>query len=80
MIKTSSKPEIVSLSQKVVNKLVRVLSNDGREFLAIFGSIDKSGALFIQDSLEVIRTDFEDQDCLSLRHDCYTPYLLNLDG
>ena len=47
MIKTSSKPEVIDLSSKVVNKLVRILTVDGREFLAIFGTIDKTGAMFI---------------------------------
>ena len=50
---------------------------DGREFLAIFKSMDKTGALFVMDSLELIRTDYDSPDCNELRHDCYTPYLLN---
>ena len=36
--------------------------------------------MFIQDALEVIPTDFESPDNQQLRHDCYTPYLLNYSG
>ena len=62
MIKTSTKAEVISLQEKVVNKLVRIQTVDGREFLAIFGTIDKTGAMFIQDALEIIPTDFENPD------------------
>jgi len=42
--------------------------------------MDKTGALFIMDALEIMRTDYDADDCPDLRHDCYTPYLLNHNG
>ena len=62
MIKTSNRPEAISLKEKVINKLVRVQTVDGREFLALLETIDKTGAMFIQDSLEIIPTDFENPE------------------
>ena len=76
-VKTSAKPELKSITEKVAGKMVRVLTKDGREYLACFGSIDKTGALFLQDSLEIIDTNFDRPDCKDLYHECYTPYLLN---
>ena len=66
--------------EKVVDKLVRVVCKDGREYLAILKCLDKSGALFVQDGLEIIDTDFDNPECLHLWHDLYTPYLLNYFG
>ena len=80
MIKNSNKPEVISLSAKVVQKLVRVQTVDGRDFLAVFGSVDKTGASFFQDTLEIIPTEFENPDNKQMRHDCYTPYVLNYSG
>ena len=40
-------PEVENLINKVGNKLVRVKTTDGREYLGIFGAVDKTGTLFI---------------------------------
>ena len=76
-VKTSAKPELASITAKVAGNMVRVFTKDGREYLAMFGSIDKTGALFIQDALEIMDTNFDRPDCKDLYHECYTPYLLN---
>ena len=70
-------PEVEELTKKVSNKLVRVITIDKREYLGIFGAIDKTGTLFIQDSLEVINADFNDPNNKTFYHEYYTPYLLN---
>ena len=58
--------------------MVRVITKDGRDFLGLFGAVDKTGALFIQDALEIMDTNFDKEGCLELYHECYTPYLLNV--
>ena len=61
----------------MVDKIVRIVLKDKREFLAILISVDKTGAIFVQDALEVISTDFEDPKNEELYHCVYTPHLLN---
>ena len=53
----SKNPKVIETSQKVGDKCVRVLINDGREYVGIFSCIDKVGALFILDALEFIDTN-----------------------
>ena len=55
-------------------KLVRLTVVDGREYLGLLGSVDKTGALFIQDALEVHNL----KDPKMFHHDLYTPYMLRL--
>ena len=54
--------EVIELTKKVSNKLVRIITTDKREYLGIFGAIDKTGTLYIGDSLEVINTDCNDSN------------------
>lgn len=60
------------MAEKIVNKLVRIDVTDGRQYLAIFNSVDKTGAVFVIDALEVI-----DTAKLDMIHDLYTPFVLN---
>ena len=60
------------MADKVVNKVVRVEVTDGRTYLATFNSMDKTGALFVMDALEIIQVDK-----LDMQHDMYIPYVIN---
>ena len=53
-------------------KLVRVKIIDGREYVGVLGSVDKGGALFIQDALEIYNR--KDKDLYI--NDLYTPYIM----
>ena len=66
--------EVKPLIQKVIMKLVRIKIIDGREYIGLLGAVDKGGALFIQDALEV----FHRKDKNLFVHDLYTPYIIRV--
>ena len=56
----------------MVNKVVRIETTDKRHYLALFNCMDKTGALFVMDALEIIDTNSFDLD-----HDLFLPYVIN---
>mmetsp|Transcript_2076 Transcript_2076/g.3671 ORF Transcript_2076/g.3671 Transcript_2076/m.3671 type:complete len:146 (-) Transcript_2076:91-528(-) len=69
--------DLHAFQAKVVDKMVRVHVKDGREYIGIFGCIDKSAALFIIDALEIIETKQESKNA-TIFHELFTPYIINV--
>ena len=78
MSKVPDNPVVQGLVEKVINKLVRIVTIDGREYLANLNCVDKTGALFVVDALEIVNKDFDKPGCQDLFHELYTPYMLNM--
>ena len=70
---STKNPDLQGIQSKVAGKIVRIIIADKREYVGIFGSIDKTGALFIMDAVEMIETNQEAENA-TIFHELYTPY------
>ena len=60
------------MSEKLCDKIVRVEVTDGRQYIGIFQSCDKTGCVFITEALELVHLS-PDQ---ALQHDLFDPHIL----
>ena len=64
--------KVNALIDKVIEKIVRVEVTDGRIFLGMLKSVDKTKTIFIQDALELIDKEGEHY----IHHEVMTPGML----
>jgi small nuclear ribonucleoprotein (snRNP)-like protein len=70
--------EVQQVVDKVIDKIVRIVITDDREYIGRLMGVDKTRSVFLQDALEVIdRSEQAELEGRFLYHELFTPYLLD---
>ena len=69
--------EVQQVIDKVIDKIVRIVITDDREYIGRLMGVDKTRSVFLQDALEVIdKSEQAKPEGCFLYHELFTPWLV----